>query len=222
MRLNTGRYKAKVHFPMDGACLEVAGKIPAQGSRLLEADERELIERAQRGDRSAFDALVRLYDHEVLRLALRVVHSPEEARDLYQEAFLKVYRSLGHFRFDCRFSTWLYRVVMNACLDHLRRQKSRHEVQAPETAEADVEYFHNLPDERLNPERALEAREIQRRIDLALQGLNPRERMVFELKHYEGLRLRAIGELCGTTEETAKNCLFRATQKLREALSDLT
>jgi len=221
MRLNVRRHATRVHFPMDGGCLEVAGKIPAQGSRLLEADERELIRRAQRGDRAAFDALVRLYDHEVLRLALSVVHSPEEARDLYQEAFLKVYRSLGHFRSDCRFSTWLYRVVTNVCLDHLRRQKSRNEVQAPEGEEGETEYFHNLPDERLSPERALEAREIQRRIDLALQQLNPRERMIFELKHYQGLRLRAIGELCGTSEETAKNCLFRATQKLREALADL-
>src|ERR1700730_3590705 len=68
MRLNVRRHATRVHFPMDGACLEVAGKIPAQGSRLLEADERELIQRAQRGDRAAFDALVRLYDHEVLRL----------------------------------------------------------------------------------------------------------------------------------------------------------
>jgi RNA polymerase sigma-70 factor (ECF subfamily) len=110
---------------------------------------------------------------------------------------------------------------MNACLDHLRRQRSRNEVQAPETEEAETEYFHNLPDLRLSPERVLDAKEIQRRIDAALQRLNPRERIVFELKHYEGLRLRAIGELCGTTEETAKNCLFRATQKLREALSDL-
>ena len=208
---------------MDGACLEVAGKIPAQGSRLLEADERELIRRAQRGDRAAFDALVRLYDHEVLRLALRVVHSPEEARDLYQEAFLKVYRSLGHFRSDCRFSTWLYRVVMNVCLDHLRRQKSRNEVQAPDTEEGETEYFQTVADERpeLDPERALKGREIRRRIDSALGDLNPRERMVFELKHYQGLKLRAIGELCGTTEETAKNCLFRATQKLRVALADL-
>jgi RNA polymerase sigma-70 factor, ECF subfamily len=208
---------------MDGACLELAGKIPAEGSRLLEADERELIRRAQRGDRSAFDSLVRLYDHEVLRLALKVVRSAEEAQDLYQEAFLKVYRSLGHFRFDSRFSTWLYRVVMNVCLDHLRRQKSRSEVQAPEGEERETEYFHNLPDARpeLNPERALKGREIRRRIDSALEHLNPRERMVFELKHYQGLKLRAIGELCGTSEETAKNCLFRATQKLRVSLADL-
>jgi RNA polymerase sigma-70 factor (ECF subfamily) len=207
----------------DGACLELAGKFPAEGSRLGEADERELIRRAQRGDRGAFDSLVRLYDHEVLRLALKVVGSPEQAQDLYQEAFLKVYRSLGHFRFDSRFSTWLYRVVMNVCLDHLRRQKGRSEVQAPASEEGETEYFQTVADERpgLDPERALKGREIGRRINRALERLNPRERMVFELKHYQGLKLRAIGELCGTSEETAKNCLFRATRKLRVALADL-
>ena len=212
-----------MYFQTDGACLELAGKFPAEGSRLGEADERELIRRAQRGDRAAFDSLVRLYDHEVLRLALKVVGSPEEAQDLYQEAFLKVYRSLERFRFDSRFSTWLYRVVMNVCLDHLRRQKGRSEVQAPASEEGETEYFQTVADERpeLDPERALKGREIRRRIASALERLNPRERMVFELKHYQGLKLRAIGELCGTTEETAKNCLFRATQKLRVALADL-
>ncbi|HKS97050.1 MAG TPA: sigma-70 family RNA polymerase sigma factor [Terriglobia bacterium] len=208
---------------MDGGYLELAGKFPAEGSRLVEADERELIRRAQRGDRAAFDALVRLYDHEVLRLALKLVGSPEEAQDLYQEAFLKVYRSLALFRFDSRFSTWLYRVVMNVCLDHLRRQKGRSEVQPPANPESDTEYFQTVADDRpgLNPERSLKGREIAGRIQSALQGLNPRERMVFELRHYQGMKLRAIGELCGTTEETAKNCLFRATQKLRVALADL-
>ena len=212
-----------MHFTMDGACLELAGKIPAEGSRLVEADERELIRRAQRGDRAAFDAVVRLYDHEVLRLALKVVGSPEEAQDLYQEAFLKVYRSLGHFRFDSRFSTWLYRVVMNVCLDHLRKQKGRGEVQAPATEDGETDYFQNVADDRpeLHPERSLKGREIGGRIRTALERLNPRERMVFELRHYQGMKLRAIGQLCGTTEETAKNCLFRATQKLRVALADL-
>lgn len=208
---------------MDGACLELAGKIPVEGSRFVEADERELIRRAQGGDRLAFDSLVRLYDHEVLRLALKVVGSPEEAQDLYQEAFLKVYRSLSRFRFDSRFSTWLYRVVMNVCLDHLRKQKGRSEVQAPESEEGETEYFQTVADDRpgLNPERSLKGREIARRIESALADLNPRERMVFELRHYQGMKLRAIGELCGTSEETAKNCLFRATQKLRLVLADL-
>ena len=208
---------------MDGACLELAGKIPADSSPVAGADEPALIRRAQGGDRTAFDVLVRRYDREVLRLALKVVGSPEEATDLYQEAFLKVYRSLSRFRFESAFSTWLYRVVMNVCLDHLRRQKSRSEVQPPESDRGQPEFFHTVADDRpgLNPEQALRAKEIQHRIGRALEGLSPRERLVFELKHYQGMWLRAIGDLCGTSEETAKNCLFRATQKLRFALADL-
>jgi RNA polymerase sigma-70 factor (ECF subfamily) len=208
---------------MDGVCLELAGKTPAEGSRLDEADEHDLIRRAQHGDRAAFEVLVRLYDRQVLRLVMKVLGSPDGAQDLYQEAFLKVYRSISHFRFDSRFSTWLYRVVMNVCLDHLRRQRNRNEVQAPESEDGQPEFFQTLADEKpgLDPERSLRGNEIRKRIGTALSQLTPRERMVFELKHYEGLKLRAIGELCGTTEETAKNCLFRATQKLRVALVDL-
>jgi RNA polymerase sigma-70 factor (ECF subfamily) len=208
---------------MDGTYLEFAGKASAQPSPISEADELSLIRRAQEGDRSAFDALVRLYDKNVLRLALQVVGSPEEARDLYQEAFLKVYRSIGHFRSEAKFSTWLYRVVMNVCLDHLRRQKTRKEVPVPQSEEGEPEFLQTVPDERptLNPERATHSKEISQRIQSALERLNPRERMVFELKHYQGLRLRAIGEICKTSEQTVKNCLFRATQKLRLELGDL-
>src|SRR5271157_2096253 len=139
---------------MDGACLEFAGKASAQPSLISEADERSLIRRAQEGDRSAFDTLIRLYDKNVLRLALQVVGSPEEARDLYQEAFLKVYRSIRHFRSEAKFSTWLYRVVMNVCLDQLRRQKSRREVPAPQPAEGETEFLQTVPDDRpaLDPE----------------------------------------------------------------------
>jgi RNA polymerase sigma-70 factor, ECF subfamily len=208
---------------MDGACLELAGKIPADGSPVAGAEETALIRQAQAGDRSAFDALVRQYDQGVLRLVLRLAGSPDEAADLFQEVFLKVYRSLHHFRFESRFSTWLYRVVTNVCLDQLRRRKTRREVQPPETEDGQPEYFHTLADDRasLNPERSLRSREIAVRLSGALSRLTPRERMVFELRHYEGLKLRMIGQMCGTSEETAKNCLFRATQKLRTELGDL-
>jgi RNA polymerase sigma-70 factor (ECF subfamily) len=207
---------------MEG-CLELAGDIREEARQLSGADEIALIRRAQGGDSEAFESLVRVYDQNVLRLALQVVRSQEEARDLYQEAFLKVYRSLRYFRLEARFSTWLYRVVMNVCLDYLRRQSTRKEVQGPEREEGEPEYFQTVPDERpvLNPERAVHSKEIGRRIQAALQRLNPRERMVFELKHYQGLKLRAIGGLCKTSEQTVKNCLFRATQKLRLELGDL-
>jgi RNA polymerase sigma-70 factor, ECF subfamily len=207
---------------MDGLCLELAGKAPAQ-SLVSGAEERELIRRAQDGDRPAFDLLVRQYDQTVLRLVLQMVGSTDEARDLYQEAFLKVYRSLRRFRLDARFSTWLYRVVMNVCFDYFRRQQARKEVQVSTEDGEEQDYFSKVSDDRpvLNPERVAQARQIQRRIERALSRLNPRERLVFELRHYQGLKLRAIGELCDTTEQTVKNCLFRATQKLRGELGDL-
>lgn len=208
---------------MDGICLELAGKVPVGSARLAGVDERVLIRRAQGGDRAAFDDLVRLYDRNVLHIALQIVRSPDEAQDLYQEAFLKVYRSLSRFRFEARFSTWLYRVVTNVCLDHLRRRNARKEIQAPMQAEGEPEYFQSIADESptVNPEQTLRAREIGQRIGRALARLNPRERVVFEMRHYQGLKLRAIGDLLGTSEETAKNCLFRATQKLRVELSEL-
>ncbi len=209
---------------MDGICLELAGKTPAETSqRAGGVNELALIRRAQRGDREAFEDLVRLYDQEVLRLTLKLVRSPEEAQDLYQEAFLKVYRSIGKFRLESRFSTWLYRVVMNVCFDHLRRQKTRSEVQAEVGGQGATDYAGRLAEDRpeLNPDRALRAREIKGRLESALSGLSARERIVFELKHCQGLKLRAIGELCGTSEEAAKNSLFRAMQKLRVQLVDL-
>lgn len=208
---------------MDGACLELTGKQFAQDATPPAADDAMLVRKAQAGDRVAFDSLVRLHDRDVLRLVLRMTGSAEEAADLYQEAFLKVYRSLGKFRFESSFSTWLHRVVVNICLDHLRRRTRRVELQAPARDHEREGFFESVAEERpgLDPQRALESDEIQRRVGAALQTLTPRERMVFELRHYEGLRLRVIGEMCGTSEETAKNCLFRATQKLRGALGDL-
>src|SRR3990172_1680742 len=140
---------------MEG-CLELIHRVPGVTPPLDALQERALIRQAQRGDRAAFEQLVRLYEGGVLRLALQVVRSEDEAKDVYQEAFLKIYRSLGRFRFESRFSTWVYRVVMNVCLDHLRRAGTRREVQAPESEPGQAEFFHTLPEERpaLNPERA--------------------------------------------------------------------
>jgi RNA polymerase sigma-70 factor (ECF subfamily) len=172
---------------------------------------------------------VHRYDRDVLRIALNILHRPEDARDVYQEAFLKIYKNLPRFRFDCSFYTWMYRVVTNVCLDHLRRRNSRPEDQAPESAlhtrggAPAGDFFDRLqePDAASDPERRLMGLEIGRHISAALQRLTPRERMVFEMKHYQGLKLRAIGEVLGTTEETVKNSLFRATRKLRLQLEGL-
>jgi len=188
------------------------------------AAETALIRAAQGGDRAAFEELVRAYDQKVLRLAMNLLRSPEDARDVYQETFLRVYRNLNNFRFDCSFHTWIYRIATNICLDMLRKRKVRKE-ESPVLATPDgmIDRLESVAEQRtdLDPQKYLQSGQIRRRVKAALADLSPRERMVFELRHYEGLRLRNIGEALGTTEEAAKNCLFRATQKMRVALGDL-
>src|ERR1041385_122063 len=186
-------------------------------------DEASLIRAVQSGDQDAFEQLVRTYDHSVLRLAMNLLRSPDDARDVYQEAFLRVYRNLQSFRFDCSFHTWLYRIVTNICLDHLRKRKVRKEESAVvETSDGPIDRMEAFEEEaaEADPERSMWNRQLKDKIENALEDLTPRERMVFELRHYQGLRLRNIGEMLGTTEEAAKNCLFRATQKMRTVLGD--
>src|SRR5271169_4659834 len=113
----------------------------AAGARLSPQID-SLIRAAQGGDAEAFEQLVRSYDQSVLRLAMNLLRSPEDARDVYQEAFLRVYRNLHAFRFDCSFSTWLYRIVSNLCLDQLRKRKVRKEEPASlATSEGQLDRF---------------------------------------------------------------------------------
>jgi len=175
---------------------------------LSHLDERALVAEAQTGSRAAFEELVRRFDREVLRLALNLMKRPEDARDVYQEAFLKVYRNLHRFRFECSFYTWLYRIVTNVCLDHLRRRQARPEDQAPELnsglhEEGITDFFERQREKRptLDPERTFIGQEIKARIALAMERLSPRERIVFEMKHYQGLKLRAIGDALALTLE---------------------
>jgi RNA polymerase sigma-70 factor (ECF subfamily) len=198
------------------------GRMAGQARRI---DDTMLIREAQRGSAAAFEELVRHYDQAVLRLALHLTGSEQEAQDVYQDAFLKAYKNIGNFRFECSFYTWIYRIVRNLCLDHLRKKNVRKE-DAPVAKDSDggeYDLLDQVADGRAgaNPERDLMRRQLGSRIAGALDKLTPRERMVFELKHYHGLKLRTVGGMLNTTEETAKNTLFRATQKLRGALADM-
>lgn len=206
--------------------MELAGAEPIRLGGPPEAgalNEAALIRAAQKRDPDAFEELVRLHDRAVLRVTMNLLRSPEDARDAYQEAFLKVYRKLDTFRFDCSFTTWLYRIATNVCYDHMRRKGVRKEHAVDDRDdEKGLNPLAAAADARpeADPERALDGRTLSERIERALEELSPQERVVFELRHYEGLRLRAIGEMIGISEEAAKNSLFRATRKLRGLLED--
>jgi len=185
-----------------------------------------LIREAQGGDHAAFAQLVHAHDEAVLRLALRITGSQSDAQDIYQEAFLKVYKKLDCFRFECSFSTWIYRIVTNVCLDHLRKNRNLRESSAVKV-NADGEEFdllNQILDERTshNPEQQLMRHELSSRILSALERLTPRERMVFELKHLQGMKLRAVSEILHVSESSVKTSLMRATQKLRLQLARYT
>src|SRR5467141_825941 len=113
------------------------GCMTAQERRI---DDTMLIREAQRGDRSAFEVLVRHYDQSVLRLALHLTGSEADAQDIHQDAFLKAYKNLGSFRFECSFYTWIYRIVTNLCLDHLRKRNVRKEDAPVATDHSGEEY----------------------------------------------------------------------------------
>ncbi|MBZ5573115.1 MAG: RNA polymerase sigma factor [Acidobacteriia bacterium] len=177
------------------------------------------------GNASAFEELVHQYDRAVLRLAVHLTGSQEDGQDIYQEAFLRAYINLGSFRFECSFYTWIYRIVTNLCLDHLRKKSSRgRDLTTTISADGEEEQLlDRLPDQRAgtSPERNMISRELRKCIQRAMERLSPRERVVFELKHYHGLRLRTVAGILNTSEGTIKNTLFRATHKLRAQLAEV-
>jgi len=188
------------------------------------SDDTFLIRQVQNGNHLAFEELVHHHDRAVLRLALRLTGSESDAQDIYQEAFLKAYKKLGSFRFESCFSTWIYRIVTNLCMDHLRRKHLRNE-HGSEVATAEGENYDRLDavsaGRTSEPDTALARRELGFRINSALQRLTPRERVIFELKHYHGLKLRTIGAVISASEQAVKTSFFRATQKMRAGLADL-
>ena len=184
-------------------------------------DDTFLVRDVQRGNHQAFEELVRHHDRTVLRLALRLTGSESDAQDIYQEAFLRAYTKLGTFRFESCFSTWIYRIVTNLCLEHLRKKHRRNE--AGSVAEGEN---YDLLDRVCagrsgDPDTALASRELGFRINCALQRLTPRERVIFELKRYQGLKLRTIGAMISASEQVVKTSFFRATRKMRAGLADL-
>jgi RNA polymerase sigma-70 factor, ECF subfamily len=207
----------------NGVAFAPANRPVAAGQ--LRVDDSSLIREAQQGNTAAFEELVRQYDRAVLRLAIHLTGSQEDGQDIFQEAFLRAYINLARFRFECSFYTWIYRIVTNLCLDHLRKKHSRgRDLTTTLSPDGEEEQALDHVADRApaaSPERNLASLELRQTIIGALGRLSPRERMVFELKHYHGLRLRTVAGILNTTEGTIKNTLFRATHKLRTQLAEV-
>jgi len=182
-----------------------------------------LVREAQRGNKVAFEQLVHIHDRDVLRLAFRITGSKNDIQDICQEAFLKAYKKLESFRFECSFSTWIYRIVTNVCFDHLRKSRSRKENSAVARNAEGEEY--NLLDQISDtvpahqPEQQVYLREAGVQVLLALRILTSHERAVFELRYFRELKLRTVSERLNISEASVKTTLSRATQKLKSQLA---
>jgi RNA polymerase sigma-70 factor (ECF subfamily) len=186
----------------------------------ISGEDQELIQKAQRGDMAAFERLVYNHDKRVLAIAARYVTSAEDAKDIYQEVFMRVYRGLKRFKMESEFTTWLHRITVNVCLTHRSRARRHVHVSLDEPGDSEETDGHAATlagNEAPTDQQSLDG-EIAGHIEAALQELSPKQRLVFTMRHYEGYKLREIAKLMQCTEGTVKRYLFLATRTLRERL----
>jgi RNA polymerase sigma-70 factor (ECF subfamily) len=194
-----------------------------RNSESMTGNDTELILQAQRGNMNAFEQLIQRHDKRVLTIAAGYVHSADDAKDIYQEVFLRVYKGLPKFQYKSEFSTWIYRITTNVCLSHRSRRNRSPHTSLDQSVNDEDGQPHALKDTLSDTAAADQLTydaEITLRVEQALKTLSPRQRMVFTMKHYEGYKLREIAEMMKCNEGTVKKYLFEATARLRKQLKD--
>ena len=178
--------------------------------------DSELITRAAGGDPTAFQALVERHRSMVYRVAYQFAGNHHDAEDIAQDVFIKVYRSLDKFRQDAQLTSWLYRIVMNACIDHRRRQAPAGSSACGEEAE---QTLLNTQEEAPGPEARAYAGELGGLLQAEIARLPHGQRIVFVMRHHQGLKLCEIAEALGLAEGTVKRQLHAAVHRLRHVLT---
>ena len=179
--------------------------------------EDELVRRAQKGDQEAFGELVCLYEKKVYALTLRMCKNPADAEEAAQEAFLSAWQGLKFFRFDSSFSTWLYRLVSNACVDHLRREQ-RHSAAAGLSLNDEETYFDAEDTQTPTPQEAAERRETRELIEEGLRSLTPEHREVLILREMHQLSYDEIAQTLSLDAGTVRSRISRGRKQLQKFL----
>lgn len=210
--------------PMPSVNLHTSGASNTKQARIREAEEdRGLIARAQQGDTAAFRSLVERHQRRAFAIALQLVRDENDARELVQDAFLRVYRSLGSFQGGSSFFTWLYRIITNLSIDLIRKpgrqladiDESRFETD--EAQEADFPFLSRV--DGADPADVVRRREIASRLQAALEALPPYHRDVILMREIEGLSYEEMAQAMGVSKGTIMSRLFHARQKLQKALA---
>lgn len=187
---------------------------------MIVIDEKKCIKKAARGDTSAFEELLLRYQGQIYNLCLRMTGNPDDAADLTQEAFLKAWKNLESFQFDSAFSTWLYRLASNCCLDFLRSQKRRRTVSLTVENEEDEQVM-DIPDTQPTPEEQAVKQEEKEQLHLAMQMLDEEQRQILTLRVVNDLSYTEIADILQLKEGTVKSRLSRARESLRKKLLEI-
>ena len=183
-------------------------------------EESAIIAKVLDGDADAFEPLVTANQNFVYNIALKMLSNPEDAFDVSQEAFVKAYRSLKDFKGDSSFSSWLYRIAANMCLDFMRKNKKRRAASIVYLDDDNDLKELDLPDTRFAPETELERKELGRAINDALTLLPEDQRSILLLRELNGMSYAEISDILNLETGTVKSRLFRARARLAKILRD--
>jgi len=185
--------------------------------------DNELLIQAKSGNDTAFEELIYRYDRSVLAIALKFVHDTDEAKDIYQEVFIRVYKGLKNFEMKSEFSTWLFRIATNVCLSYKSRSKKhlQESIDGHIATEDDEFQKYEPADEEMDPGEIMINLDLADIIRSAVDSLSAKQRMTFILKHYEGYKIREIADMLNCKEGTVKKYLFDAIRNLRKKLKPI-
>jgi RNA polymerase sigma-70 factor (ECF subfamily) len=188
----------------------------------MEVTDAAVVAQVLAGDKDAFRLLVERHSRSIFRVVYRMTGNQQDAEEVLQETFLRAYKSLGHFESRSNFRTWLYRIAVNRALDLLSSRKTQTPMkdgyQITDNPDPEESRQVQVPAAAPGPDRLLISAEIKKKVAQALGLLTPAERVAFTMRHMEGQSIEEISRVLNVKTSAAKNCVFRAVQKLRQQL----
>jgi RNA polymerase sigma-70 factor (ECF subfamily) len=191
-----------------------------RGYCILSQNERLLVSRSKAGDIAAFEELIGAYQKKIFNLAYRIIGNYDDAADLAQEALIRIFRSIGGFKEQSSFSTWIYRITTNVCLDEIRKRKSKKEYSLDEEVQVDDgQLKRQVMSEDPGPDEVFEREELRSMVKDAIDKLPEEQRIVITLRDIQGLSYDEIAEVLDCPGGTVKSRISRARQALKKVLS---
>lgn len=186
----------------------------------MTAEEISLIKSSQNGDIKAFEELVHCYDREVLSIALKYCNNEDDAKDIYQDVFIRVYKNIKGFKFESSFSTWIYRITVNVCLTLVSKLGKHEFISVTKKYDEEENEEEILTSKELTPESYSLNIEKSEAINRAMDKLTPKQKICFVLKYLEGYKIKEIAEMLNCKDGTIKKYLFDAQNKMRIMLKE--